>query len=207
MTSQGECLRLFRILCTCVVVGSVQGGANCHGLETADGDAYCGPRCTHFVLAQYGIQSNLYDLASQLAEPEGASLSRIKLALESNGLFTYAFEVGNDVAIDWPHPVIVHLRGKNHGGHYVVQLPSSQTGKARLWLGLEGEVIVPTETLSGSRSGAVLLTSPSRIENPELAFRNANRLDGSLSWLLVASTFTLAMSQLVFRRIHVPRLT
>lgn len=137
-------------------------------------DMFCGPRCVQFVLAHFGRQEELYDLIEEIQERDwrrGSSLASIDRALRRRGLHTAALRISDEAIIRCQEPAIVHLRGRAPSdlGHFVVQIPSCARDETSFWCGLSGVQTLPLAEACAARSGAVLLTSATKIVSPSSA--------------------------------------
>jgi ABC-type bacteriocin/lantibiotic exporter with double-glycine peptidase domain len=162
--------------------------------QVEPGDIVCGPRCVQFVLKYYGIEEDLIDLVREIQWPDlerGASLDSLEMALRMRGIETRAMRLGSRGVLKSPHPVIMHLNGKSAGGHYVVWLPSSSDSESHVWIGLAGVQVGPTLDLEKSRSGAILLTSPTPITRTDDAITGAFGLP---AWVISLNAALLACS-------------
>lgn len=141
--------------------------------EATSTDMVCGPRCVQFLLRYYEKDDpGLVALIREIQWPhleQGVTLAAIDAALRSRDIYTYPLFVLPDAKFDWPHPVLVHLnpKGTARFGHYVVWLPSSTASRTGIWSGLSGVREGNARDLSDWMSGAILLTSPVAVENPE----------------------------------------
>ncbi len=144
-------------------------------VAAAAGQPYCGPWCVEYVLKYYGHDADLIALIREIQWPDlesGASLDAMDRALRTRGLHTFAMTISPEARLNWPFPVILHLRGEGGSqGHFVVWLPPSRTDEAQVWWGLDGIHRVSESQLAAQRSGAVLLTSPQPIEDPPCAIQ------------------------------------
>jgi len=152
------------------------------------GDPVCGPRCVQFLLKWYrDEEADLVELVREMQWPElesGCTLDALSSALRKRGIETYAMRIPPEARLQWPHPVVLHLKSHDAAeaadaagamGHYVLWLPSSSRAEARVWEGLSGVKTYPNRLLGERRSGAVLLTSPIAIDDPEAAVAKGNR--------------------------------
>ena len=143
------------------------------------GDFVCGPRCVQYVLRNYGVQSRLVDLVREIQWPaieDGATLDSLERAFNSRSISTCAITIAPGCQLNWPYPVIVHLKETDGQlGHFVVWLPTSQRSMADVWTGLDGIQRGSAFKLAAKMSGAVLLTANMPITNPHEAVRRATR--------------------------------
>jgi hypothetical protein len=147
--------------------------------SSSGGDAVCGPRCVQFLLKWYQDEkADLVDLVREIQWPDlesGCTLDAIDRALRKRGIHTFAMRIQPEARLQWPHPAVVHLKSQKAAdtpprvGHYVVWLPGSSRVKASVWQGLSGVKTYRNRLLEERRSGAVLLTSPIAIDDPEAA--------------------------------------
>ena len=143
-------------------------------------DIICGPRCVQYVLAHFGIDSDVIDLAKEIQWPDlesGASLKKLADALEARGLHTCALSINASQKLKWQFPVIFHTNPENSRiGHFQVWLPGSNDSGVQIWDGREGLISIPQDEWMRLRSGAILLLSPETISNPETAITESSRL-------------------------------
>ncbi len=171
--------------------------------EVAGPGAICGPQCVQRILRHFGMEESLVDLIREIQPTdvsEGSTLDVLQRALRKRGLHTAAMKIGPRVRIQWPHPVLVHLRRDDGEGHYVVQFPSSTQHEERFWLGPGGMQTVARGTVSARRSGALLLVSPEPISDPSEAFVVTS---GSWWWAAVPISIVVlcfSLVPLVFHR-------
>lgn len=136
-------------------------------------DMICGPRCVRYILGCYGKpEPELIDLVREMQWPDlemGASLASAEDALRARGIYTQALRLTPGARLRWPYPVIVHLKGREAGGHFVVRLPPEVNGEERVWAGLSGVRSGPPEKILPKLSGTVLLTAPAPITDPTSA--------------------------------------
>lgn len=173
------------------------------------GDVVCGPRCVEFILKYYGKNGvDLVDLVNEIQGEQvdrGATMERLKNALDARGMFTFAGEIPLGGRLRWPHPVIVHLRSEDPRGmgHYVVQLPS-EGGTAIVYSGLSGYQKGSEKDLAGRMSGHVLLTSPEPISDPISCVEVSTAPARALAWggaaILLVSGFLGLVSVVRLRR-------
>lgn len=141
------------------------------------GDLICGPKCVREVLRLYGREDeDMIRLVREIQWPEvrkGSTMADIAQALEKRGVHTFAMKIKPSARIVWPHPVVVHLAPKpgEEIGHFVVWLPESQGGAAKVWNTDKGLEQQNERTWSKERSGAVLLTSLEPIDDPGKALK------------------------------------
>lgn len=141
------------------------------------GDLICGPKCVRKVLQLYGKEDeDIIRLVREIQWPEvrnGATMDRVAQSLEKRGIHTFAMQIKPSARIVWPYPVIVHLTPKPNDdiGHFVVWLPESQGSMARVWNTDEKVQQRDEREWSRERSGAVLLTSPEPIDDPNKALK------------------------------------
>jgi ABC-type bacteriocin/lantibiotic exporter with double-glycine peptidase domain len=151
------------------------------------GDALCGPRCVQFILQQFGHRSELLTLLQELPLSEvsrGASLQSLQELLERRGVYCEALAVSPQGVLRWGHPVLVHLEDKNdpQSGHYVVWLPTSSGEYCDIWDGAHGSYSCSERRFASSRSGAMLLTSPTKIEDSRRAVTLGPAVALTLLW-------------------------
>lgn len=133
----------------------------------------CGPRCVDFVLRYYGREHpGLVLLIKEMQWPAieaGTSMSRIACGLDSRGVYTSAVRLPAGSIVHWRHPVILHFQSEDDypDGHFVVQLPSSNSNGIRIWDGLNGVRIITAYEVARLMSGAIILTSPTPITAAE----------------------------------------
>lgn len=157
------------------------------------GDVVCGPRCVQYVLQHYGIESDLIDLVKETQSDfeAGASLAALDDALRRRGVFTAALKLSPNAALQWPHPVLMHLSPETgEMGHFVVWLPTPDGSKSQVWNGLSGTQSGLESVLAKKRSGYVLLTAAAEIRQPETAAQRTTRLD---LWYLFRLVGVLAL--------------
>lgn len=155
----------------------VPSGIAAVGSEQA-GDMYCGPRCVQAVLRYYGRREELRPLVDEIQDSDwrrGSTLAAIQSALERRDIHTAALRISNETRIDWPNPVIMHLRPlRSDGiGHFVVILPQDASDSAAVWCGLSGVQRVKPHVLMDASSGVILLTASTPIQTPLLAVRRS----------------------------------
>lgn len=136
-------------------------------------DLICGPRCVKSVLDYYNQPSDLIELVREIQFPElemGSTLENIEHALQIRGIHTCAVHIPYHSRLKWPYPVIVHLQTDNDTmGHFVMWFPGPQlahNGSEQIKDDLVGQI---QNHMHQNRSGAVLLTSPDRITDPQSA--------------------------------------
>ncbi len=164
------------------IIGGIAFGAPRAGLAEKRAipgrQAICGPQCVQLILAQYGEKAKLLGLIDEIQGTrieEGSSMDALRVALQQRGLHTCPMKIGEDVRIEWPHPVLLHLKGQDVDNHFAVQLPSPDSSQARIWL-RPGELrMAPWEEAACWRSGTVLLTAPEPIRDPHLAFHSQHK--------------------------------
>lgn len=148
--------------------------------DERESDIICGPRCVQYVLAHFGIDSDVIDLAKEIQWPDlesGASLKKLADAMEARGLHTCALRINASQNIKWQFPVIFHTNPENSRiGHFQVWLPGSNDSGVQIWDGREGLISIPQDEWMRLRSGAILLLSPETISNPETAITESSRL-------------------------------
>lgn len=183
------------------VMAAELAAATAESLLESTTDPYCGPRCVHFILEQYGIEgTSVAGFANQLAmsgDAQGVDLSSIAGLLEQHGLHTQAFRGHHGMVPQWPHPVLVHTAAAGDAdgvGHYIVLLPNCTRSEGIAWDGLHGKTSVATFELSDRIAGGVLLTSSEPIDaraapfvftNDEIAYRTGIAL--SIAILVILS--------------------
>jgi hypothetical protein len=138
-------------------------------------DFVCGPRCALYLLRYYQVDENA-DLHSVIRETQwpqleaGTSLEVLDRYLRARGIHTAAIRIAPCARLSWPHPVLLHLQGKNEQlGHFVVWLPNSTDGHTEIWAGLSQVHTGSWSDLSANLSGVVLLTSSTPIHDPSAA--------------------------------------
>lgn len=168
------------------------------------GDVVCGPRCVQYVLQHYGIESDLIDLVKETQSDfeAGASLAALDDALRRRGVFTATLKLSPNAVLQWPHPVLMHLTPETEGiGHFVVWLPTSDRTQVQVWTGLAGIQTGSESRLAAKRSGVVLLTSPTTIEQPTSASASTIRWGGWSTWIMWSGLLILVCTVgLVCRR-------
>ncbi len=135
-------------------------------------DLVCGPRCVQYILESNGQHADLIDLIREMQWPDlehGVDLEAIDTALRDRGVHTFAMRLSPNARLKWPYPAIVHLaRERERLGHFVVWLPTS-SHDVDLWCGPRGVRRLSQGDFQAEFSGAVLLTAPEQIRDPELA--------------------------------------
>jgi hypothetical protein len=113
---------------------------------------------------------DLITLVREIQWPDleaGTTMEAIDRALRARGVHTYAMKLLPEARLKWPFPVLAHLETENDKGHFVVWLPESSGNLAGVWCGLPGKKLEEEREWARHRSGAVLLTAPHAIENPD----------------------------------------
>lgn len=185
------CRREAVVVCLMVAIGGLLPGrdvvsADIPAVTRSRGDVVCGPRCLQYLLRHYGIETELMDLVKETQSDfeEGATLDALNEALRRRGVHTAALRLPSTAVIRWPHPVLMHLKSDDEGmGHYVIWLPTSERTQVHVWNGLAGIQTGSESRLAAKRSGVVLLTSQTEIEQPTMASVSTIRWDSWLSWL------------------------
>jgi ABC-type bacteriocin/lantibiotic exporter with double-glycine peptidase domain len=139
---------------------------------TRRSDMVCGSRCARYLLKYYGHDIDLIALVREIQWPDfeaGATMEAIDSALRARGINTYAMRLSHEARLKWPFPVLLHLEPENDRGHFVVWLPSSSADVVSMWCGLDGISEGLEREWAQRRSGAVLLTAPHQIDNPDAA--------------------------------------
>lgn len=167
-------LRTVWILALCSIlawrVQAVSPTQNALPQTNGPGDMFCGPRCVQYILKYYGKDEDLIDLVRETQWPnleQGASLQSLDIALRKRGVHTSALRLKSINTLRWPYPVLLHLKGQNGGGHYIVWLPCSSADQATVWVGLDGQETGATRQLAQRCSGRILLTAPTSITRLE----------------------------------------
>lgn len=154
----------------------------------ATDDLVCGPRCVQYLLQYYGREADLIELVREIQWPDlasGASLDALDKALNERGIHTFGMQLAPQARLEWPYPVLIHLKVEGAEiGHYAVWLPSS-SGKVALWNGLLGIQQVSGGELAKCGTGAILLTAPKTITNPASAVKGAGL--PTFTWVLCFS--------------------
>jgi ABC-type bacteriocin/lantibiotic exporter with double-glycine peptidase domain len=169
-------------------VGALKRSQN----STLDGryDMICGPRCVQYLLQYYDRDSeDLIALVHEIQWPEieaGASLESIETALRKRGVNTFAMQIGPEARLTWRFPVLLHLAEEGRSqGHYVVWLPTSSSRTVDVWCGLRGIERRGERDVATHRSGAILLTAPRVITDPDSAVSDVRWPSGIVWGLLV----------------------
>ncbi len=160
-------------------------GRNASGAETSPPatteenrpDVVCGPRCVQYILKHYGQQVELHDLIQELQWPNleaGSNLADLQKSLNKRGIHTAAIQLSPGAKLDWPEPVLVHLKlgtsiTPETLGHFVVWLPSSTNDIVHLWFGPKGVHQGTNARFAGICSGGMLLISRNPIADSQLA--------------------------------------
>ena len=176
--------------------GPHRTNANAESNQTASdnanghGDLVCGPRCVQYVLKHYRQDVDLVEVIREVQWPDlehGATMQAMAAYLTERGIHTAGMQLASKTRLTWENPVIVHLTGESDEiGHYVVWLPSTSGRVVDAWFGLEGIRQVPEREFAGLRSGAILLTSPAPIQDPNIAVKR--RGVDPLLWLVIGIT-------------------
>lgn len=169
-------------------------------------DVICGPRCVHYLLKYYEKgDDDLISLASETQWPKleaGASMKALETALQKRGVHTFPISIKPDAYLTWEFPVLLHLKDATPSpGHYVVWLPSSSQDEAILWCGLKGIEHRNEREVAALRSGAIMLTAPTPITNPDSATRSY-RVDQRNSRLLLVCITSVAVLLLCLWKLH-----
>ncbi len=133
-------------------------------------DLVCGPRCIQYVLRHYGQDADLIDLVKEVQWPNleaGATLAAVETALNKRGIHTQAISITAGGRLQWPHPVVLHVRGDGDLGHFVVWLGRTEAGADVVWDGLSGSQTGPWDKLYTHCTGTALLTAPAPIDCPQ----------------------------------------
>lgn len=133
-------LILFAVLAA-AVVSAEDGSRKDESRNKGDNspDLACGPRCVQFVLEYYGISAELIPLMREtqwFQLERGASLGRLRDALESRGIHTAMIQVDPAVEIAAAVPIIRHIQNSRGDGHFVIQL--NRDREKVIWDGLNG---------------------------------------------------------------------
>jgi Peptidase C39 family len=140
------------------------------------GDRICGPRAVTYVLRHHGIRAP--DLISVVKElqpmdlEQGTTLADLATALTRHGIVTRAVQIPPNAELRWPSPVLVHFPAAEPGanGHFAVWLPSSNTHRTDVYVGLAGVRSGPTRQFNEKLTNVVLLTSTSPIPESSRPF-------------------------------------
>lgn len=137
-------------------------------------DLICGPRCVHFILKHFGIESDLIELTKAAQWPDlesGASLKSLSDILIQNGLHTRAIKFSPSAKLNWDFPVIFHRElDSRKVGHFAVWLPESTLSSVEIWDGIQGKLHQAESSWRAERSGVVLLVAPAPISTTENSF-------------------------------------
>lgn len=97
------------------------------------------------------------------------TLLELLVALERRGIYGFGVRIrpADMCWLDWPNPIIAHFEGSGSTvGHFQVIVPCGGGAAAlRVWDGLAGESMRPSEQLAADASGLLLLTSASPIRD------------------------------------------
>jgi hypothetical protein len=162
-------------------------------------DLVCGPRCIHYILAEFGQPSDLVGLARETQWPDledGATLSSLQAALERRGVHTVALKIPSDSTLRWPYLAIVHYPGTGGSGvgHFAVWLPSSRGERIETWHGRFGIQMQDAGEFWASASRTILLTSPAPIDSAKsvLVPRNESDNRGLGAWFVIGCSCIVA---------------
>lgn len=163
----------------------------------------CGPRCVQYLLNYYGQEADLIDLVKEMQWPTieaGSSMETIEKALNKRGIHTVGMTVAEDARLQWPHPVVVHMKVEgNKTGHFLVW-PSPSTETNLFWCGLRGNQEISDSDFTKRFSGAILLTSPEPILNPGAAVKPSG-VPAFVWWICcVGLLFVFAIVAIVRKR-------
>lgn len=139
-------------------------------------DQYCGPYCIQYLLKSHlNLHVDVVDLIKETQWPSleaGADLQHLQECLNSRGVSTSAQLIDHADDLNWPAPVLVHLKqavdsAGSSDQHFVVWLPSSTGQRIEIWDGGNGFRTMAPSAFRSLRSGYVLLTSKNAITNPQ----------------------------------------
>ena len=137
----------------------------------------CGPRVVQYILKHNGQDVELIELIREMQWPkmtQGSSFVEIEDALQQRGIHTAAIQFPlKNTALVWTEPVIVHFQPETDEslGHFVVWLPKSTRNTSFFWDGLNGVQTLERKQFIKKMSGAVILTSPDDINDPQKAIQ------------------------------------
>ena len=122
----------------------------------------CGPRAVEEIMKFYGLPCSFIDLFDEISpNEEGSSMLDLALCLENHGIKTLPVDLGENLQIRWPFPILVHLKDRK-GGHFAV-LRVSEINRVELSLGQGAFKNGSWKDLRGICSSSMLLTSDKEI--------------------------------------------
>jgi ABC-type bacteriocin/lantibiotic exporter with double-glycine peptidase domain len=161
------------------------------------GDNICGPRAIQFLERFYGRPETT--LAKIFRDTEfdlskGMAIDKLSAELRARQIASSVIRIPASSIVQSKYPVILHTRPiENNGviGHYLVIMPSEESGTILTWSGLEGYKWMDEEELASASSGYAVITA---VEDSDLDSSQFRRIGPTTFFnaLIAIGTFLLA---------------